>query len=103
MRSRSLQFGAVAFGLLAACQQPAADPPPTGPATTLPLMGGYRDAADSCRRVGEDAFTNPFLDDAADLVACPAGVAGLSGLGPETGARPVAVKDGWVLFSVPRR
>lgn len=88
--------------LLAACQT---DAPGAGrsESTTLPLMGGYRDASDACRRVGEDAFTNAFLDDAADLVACPAGVVELSGLGPETGARVVATKEGWVLVSVPRR
>lgn len=94
--------GAALLAFLAGCQQTEAEKP-GGPATTLPLMGGYRDQGDACRRVGEDAFTNPFLDDAADLVACPSGVADLSGLGPETGARQVAARDGWVLFSVPRR
>ncbi len=85
--------------LLSACQAGTPDAVPPGLETTLPLKDGYRDAADRCRRVGEDAYTNRFLDDAADLVACPEGVADLSGL--ETAAR-VAVKDGWVLFSVPR-
>jgi hypothetical protein len=89
----------IAAAILAGCQATAPDPVPQGLETTLPLMGGYRDATDRCRRVGEDAYTNAFLDDAADLVACPAGVADLSGL--DTAAR-VAVKDGWVLFSVPR-
>jgi hypothetical protein len=86
--------------LLAACQPAAPGAPPPGLATTLPLMGGYRDASDGCRRVGEDAYTNRFLDDAADLVACPAGMAGPSGL---DSAAPLATKDGWALFSVPRR
>lgn len=94
--------GAAFILMLAACQTSG---PPAGrhdPPTTLPLMGGYRDANDRCLRVGEDAFTNPFLSDSADLVACPEGVAELSGLGPETGAQAVAAKDGWVLISVPR-
>jgi hypothetical protein len=90
--------------LLAACQAAAPeDDPPRGLPTSLPLIGGYRSPGDSCRRVGEDAFTNPFLDDAADLVACPKGDVALSGLGPGSGARVVATKDDWVLISVPRR
>lgn len=93
--------------LLAACQAWAPDgeqdDPPRGLPTSLPLIGGYRSPGDSCRRVGEDAFTNAFLDDAADLVACPKGDVALSGLGPETGARVVATKEDWVLISVPRR
>lgn len=93
----------VVLTLLAACQTGAPGAGRPEPPTTLPLMGGYRDAEDACRRVGEDAFTNAFLDDAADLVACPEGMVELSGLGPETGARAVATKDGWVLISVPRR
>ncbi len=94
---------AMVLGLLVACQQDMPDAPSKGPKSSLPLMGGYRDTNDACRRVGEDAFTNQFLDDAADLVACPEGVANLSGLGPETGAKSVGVRGGWVLFSVPRR
>lgn len=89
--------------LLSACQTGGSGTDRPEPPTTLPLMGGYRDAGDRCRRVGEDAFTNAFLSDAADLVACPEGVADLSGLGPETGAAEVGTKDGWVLISVPRR
>lgn len=90
--------------LLAACQAGAPeDKPPRGLPTSLPLIGGYRSPGNSCRRVGEDAFTNQFLDDAADLVACPNGDVALSGLGPETGARVVATQDDWTLISVPRR
>ena len=89
----------MALIVLSACQ----DGTPNGGVASLPLMGGYRDANDRCRRVGEDAFTNPFLDDATDLVACPEGVANLSGFGPETGARVVGHKNGWALISVPRR
>lgn len=86
--------------LLTACRPAAPGAPRAGLETTLPLMVGHRDADDICRRVGEDAYTNRFLDDTADLVACPAGVAGPSG---RDSAARVATKDGWVLFSVPRR
>lgn len=84
---------------LAACM-PA--PEPAAPAS-LPLMGGYRHEADPCKRVGEDAFTNQFLDDAADLVACPAGMENMGVFVTETGAVQVAEAAGFVLFSVPRR
>lgn len=89
--------------VLAACQTTAPGGESGGPPTDLPLMGGCRDAGGPCRKVGEDGFTSAFLDDAADLVACPGGTAGLSGFGPEAGARLVAAKDGWVVISVPRR
>lgn len=69
----------------------------------LPLFGpGYRTEGDQCRRAGESAFTNQFLDDAADFVACPPGTdPGLFAF--ETGGREVGRLDGWILFSVPRR
>lgn len=69
----------------------------------LPLFGpGYRSEGDLCRRAGESAFTNQFLDDAADFVACPPGTdPGLFSF--ETGGREVGRLDGWILFSVPRR
>jgi hypothetical protein len=55
-----------------------------------------------CRRAGESAFTNQFLSDAADLVACPPGTdARLFEF--ETGGREVARLDGWILFTIPRR
>lgn len=102
MTGKAIRTGGMLTAFLAGCQ--AAEPMrDSWLATDLPLMSGYRDAGDACKRVGEDAFTNRFLDDAADLIACPAGVAELSGFGPESGAAQVAVKDGWVLISVPRR
>ena len=101
MKKRSwARYAAISLlvGALSACDTPATH----GQTTSLPLREGYRDPGDACRRVGEDSFTNQFLDDAADLIACPEGVAALSGFGPETGARAVANKDGWILISVPR-
>lgn len=69
----------------------------------LPLLGGYRDAADQCQRVGESAYTNQFLDDAADLVACPAGAENIGVFVAETGAIEVDRAGGFILYSVPVR
>ncbi len=72
--------------------------------TTLPIFGdGYRFKGDICRRVGEDAFTNQFLDDAADLVACPEDAENLGVFEIDTGAVEVGRRDGYVLYSVPVR
>ncbi|SEN80367.1 hypothetical protein [Palleronia pelagia] len=87
----------LALPLLAACVMQPATP------VELPLMGGYRDAADQCRRVGESDYTNQFLDDAADLVACPAGAENLGVFVTETGAIEVNRVGGFVLYTVPRR
>ncbi len=86
---------------LAACEMPAPDP---APETSLPFFGdGYRFDGDACRRVGEDAFTNQFLDDAADLVGCPEDLENLGVFVIDTGAEEVARVDGYVLYSVPVR
>lgn len=83
--------------LLAAC-----DPTPVTPA--LPFFGdGYRAEGDQCRRVGEDAFTNQFLDDAADLVGCPADMENLGVFITETGAILVAQVGDVNLYTVPLR
>lgn len=79
---------------LAACA-PAPD--------ALPLFGGYRTAHDPCQRVGENAQTNQFLDDSADLVGCPEYYAGVTDFAVMTGAIRVGQMAGYVLFSVPRR
>ncbi len=87
------------LALIAACApapEPVMDP--------LPLFGeGYRFKGDVCLRVGEDDFTNQFLDDAADLVACPEDTENLGVFVIDTGAIEVARKDGYVLYSVPIR
>lgn len=94
--------------MLGAC---TATPPPSGggssggalPPAGVPLFGpGYRNAGDLCRRAGESAFTNQFLSDSADLVACPPG-ADPRLFAFETGGKEVGRRDGWILFSVPRR
>lgn len=84
---------------LAACNEPI--PAPTA---QLPLFGdGYRASGDACLSVGEDAYTNRFLDDAADLVACPEGYEGIGVFRHETNAVEQETYAGHVLYSVPRR
>lgn len=81
--------------VLAGCQAATPDDP-------LPLLGGYRDPADQCVRVGENGFTNQFLDDSADLVGCPEGYEGIGVFVTETGAVQVGVSQGYLLYSVAR-
>lgn len=83
--------------LLAACV-PAPEPI-TAP---LPVFGdGYRFKGDICRRVGGSDFTIQFLDDSADLVACPEDAENLGVFAIDTSAQEVARRDGYVLYSVP--
>jgi len=91
-----MKITAIALGglaALAACVPVSTQEP-------LPLFGGYRDVADQCQRVGENAFTNQFLDDAADLVGCPVDYEGTGVFVTETGAVLVAVAQGYELYSV---
>ncbi len=64
---------------------------------------GYRDDADPCRQLAETEYTNQFLDDAADLVGCPEGNENIGVFITETGAQEVGRRNGFVLFTVPRR
>jgi hypothetical protein len=95
----ALLLGACTISETPTATQPAAPVPPA----EIPLFGpAYRAEGDMCRRAGESAFTNQFLSDAADLVACPPGTdPGLFEF--ETGGREVARLDGWILFTIPRR
>ncbi|MEQ6248805.1 hypothetical protein ABMC89_07940 [Sulfitobacter sp. HNIBRBA3233] len=87
-------------GAVAACA--AAPVPPA--ATSLPLFGdGYRFEGDACRRVGEAPQTVEYLDDAADLVACPEDLENLGVFVIDFDAVEVALVDGYRLFSVPVR
>ncbi|MFV0360762.1 MAG: hypothetical protein ACK5IR_13530 [Tropicimonas sp.] len=70
---------------------------------SLQLMGGNRDPADQCRRVGENAYTNQFLGDASDLVACPSDYEGAGVFVTETGAIEVDRIGGHILYTVPTR
>ena len=97
-RANILSLGLCSFlPLLAACIAV-----PTYP--DLPFFGpGYRAEGDQCRRVGETAFTNQFLDDSADLVGCPADMENLGVFVLDTGGVLVAQVGEVNLYSVPRR
>ena len=84
---------------LAAC---APAPAPTPEPVTLLLLGGYRDPADACRRAGESEATADYLDDQADLVACPENAENLGVFVTDTGAVEVARLEGYILYSVRR-
>lgn len=86
-----------AAALIAACA-----PAPEPVASTLPFFGdGYRFNGDACRRLGEDDYTNQFLDHTADLVACPHDLENLGVFVIDSGAQEVARRDGYVIYTVP--
>jgi hypothetical protein len=91
---KSIALSGLALAVLVACEPkpPAQD--------ALPLLAGYRDPADQCVRVGENAFTNQFLDDASDLVGCPEQYEGIGVFVTETGAVEVARTQGYILYTV---
>ncbi|GGL59936.1 hypothetical protein [Wenxinia marina] len=92
---RPLPFLVLAAPLVAAC---AAEP------EGLPFFGdGYRAPGDPCLRVGENEFTNQFLDDSSDLVGCPRDMENLGVFVTETGAVLVAQTEDANLYSVPLR
>ncbi|MDJ0825236.1 MAG: hypothetical protein QNJ16_07020 [Rhodobacter sp.] len=94
-----------ALATAAACTAPPAgqttgssSPPEV---SELRFGGAYRFANDPCRRVGETALTAPFLDDQADLVACPVDYEGRGRFAIDSNSTEVARTDGWVVYSVP--
>ncbi|MGR3802259.1 hypothetical protein [Marinibacterium profundimaris] len=102
--SLSLLIPAAALAALAACD----DAVTSGPANkadapaSIGLFGdGYPQPGDACYRAGETPVTSPYLDDSADLVACPPNTEAQS-YAAATGGRRVAVVEGWQLFSIPR-
>ena len=70
------------------------------PDPELVFVRGYRGTRDECQLVGETAFTVDFLDDAADLVACPTGSAAMASLMTETGAPIVTQTNSFTFFSI---
>lgn len=84
--------------LLTACT-----PAPT-PVSGLPFFGeGYRFKGDACRRLGESDLTQDYLDDAADLVACPEDLENLGVFVIDYQARELERTQGHVIYSVPVR
>ena len=73
------------------------------PDPDLVFVRGYRNPSDECQLVGESAFTVDFLDDAADLVACPTGSSAMQTLMAETGSRIVTQTNSFSFFSLPYR
>ena len=73
------------------------------PDPDLYFVRGYRSENDPCKLTGETAFTNQFLDDAADLVTCLTGYEGADEFVKTTGARVVTQTQSYTLYSVPRR
>ncbi|WP_254437018.1 hypothetical protein [Ruegeria arenilitoris] len=103
------RFGVGLVLVLAACQDmpletEAADTLIVSPTNDdLRLVRGYRSTDDDCQLTGETAFTIDFLDDAADLVSCPAGSDAAQSLVEMYGARQVAKTGGYAVYTVPRR
>lgn len=92
-------FALPVIALIAACA-----PKPTPVTGSLPFVGdGYRFKGDACLQVGEDSYTNQFLDDSADLVGCPEDLENLGVFVTDYNAVEVARRDGYVLYSVPRQ
>ncbi|SDG38897.1 hypothetical protein [Alloyangia pacifica] len=103
---QTLLRGAALLALLAAtaCDDAGgtvAAPPDAPEALTL-FGDGYPAPGDPCRRAGESAATADYLDDAADLVACPPGT-DVALFAASTGGTQVATVEGWSLFSIPVR
>jgi hypothetical protein len=88
---------------LAACVETAPEIAISEPDPDLVLVRGYRGPADDCKLVGESAFTADFLDDAADLVACPTGSDAMASLMAETGAAIITPTTSFSRFSLPSR
>jgi hypothetical protein len=73
------------------------------PDPDLVFVRGYRSPSDECQLVGESAFTVDFLDDAADLVACPTGSSAMETLMAETGAQIITQTNSFSFFSLVSR
>lgn len=103
IKMAGLLVAAVSLGACEIITLPAPpDRGPVAPADFAVFGSGFPNAGDACRRAGESDFTSQFLDDAADLVACPPG-ADKETFAANFQAREVARRDMWTLYSVPRR
>ncbi|QNE03933.1 hypothetical protein [Croceicoccus marinus] len=107
MRSRLIaMIGSCASVALAGCgsgnsetpgEEVATDEAPAFPAELVRVGDGYPESGDPCVLVGESEATVDFLDDSADLVACPT-----RDDAAVLGGRNVGVIDSYHLVSVPR-
>ena len=88
---------------LAGCVEATPEVAISEPDPELIFVRGYRSAADECQLVGESAFTVDFLDDAADLVACPTGSAAMASLIAEIGTPMITQTNSYTFFSIPYR
>jgi hypothetical protein len=93
---------AVTVGLTG-CLETASEIAISEPDPELVFVRGYRSVSDECQIVGESAFTVDFLDDAADLVACPTGSASVYSLMAETRAATLTQTNSFTFFSIPNR
>ena len=88
---------------VAGCIETPSEVAVSEPDPDLVFVRGYRSPSDECQLVGESAFTVDFLDDAADLVACPTGSSAMATLMAETGARIITQTNSFSFFSLPYR
>lgn len=81
----------------------ACEPTTTKTTVELPFGAGYPIAEDltRCRIVGENDYTNQYLDDQAVLVGCPADAENLGVFVIDTGAQEVDRVGPYILYSVP--
>lgn len=94
----------LATGLLVAgCVETTGEVAISEPDSDLVFVRGYRSPSDECQLVGESAFTIDFLDDAADLVACPTGSSAMEMLMAETGAQIITQSNSFSFFSLTYR
>lgn len=93
MKSVMLVPAFSAIALLAGCMGQEAE-------AELPMLSeGYRYESDVCHLVTESPLTLQYLDDRADLVACPKDI---TLIGNIDGAEMVFETEAYRVFSVPR-
>jgi len=85
---------------VAGCMETPVEVAVSEPDPDLVFVRGYRSPSDECQLVGESAFTIDFLDDAADLVACPTGSSAMETLMAETGTQIITQTNSFSFFSL---